>query len=174
MAPEIDAGEFRAGQRRDWDTASKGWRDWHELIDTRYPRRQRADGRDGDDREWRPGADRSAPASRGTVADCGAGRRAQRAASASVAPPGCSDACSATLRRARGRSSSSRRTRPPWISPRRVSTRRSRAGGNHLPSRTGRRRVSPHARPSSSPGLKMRDQPLWGCAERCAHALDSR
>ena len=34
MAPEIDAGEFRAGQRRDWNTASKGWRDWHELIDT--------------------------------------------------------------------------------------------------------------------------------------------
>lgn len=33
MAPEIDAGEFRAGQRRDWNTASKGWRDWHELID---------------------------------------------------------------------------------------------------------------------------------------------
>jgi SAM-dependent methyltransferase len=34
MAPEIEAGEFRAGQRRDWNTASKGWRDWHELIDT--------------------------------------------------------------------------------------------------------------------------------------------
>jgi SAM-dependent methyltransferase len=33
MAPQIDAGEFRAGQRRDWNTASKGWRDWHELID---------------------------------------------------------------------------------------------------------------------------------------------
>jgi SAM-dependent methyltransferase len=33
MATQIDAGEFRAGQRRDWDTASKGWRDWHELID---------------------------------------------------------------------------------------------------------------------------------------------
>jgi SAM-dependent methyltransferase len=34
MAPDIDASEFRAGQRRDWNTASKGWRDWHELIDT--------------------------------------------------------------------------------------------------------------------------------------------
>jgi SAM-dependent methyltransferase len=34
MAPEIDAGEFRAGQRRDWNTASKGWREWHDLIDT--------------------------------------------------------------------------------------------------------------------------------------------
>jgi enediyne biosynthesis protein CalE5 len=33
MAPQIDAGEFRAGQRRDWNTASKGWRDWNELID---------------------------------------------------------------------------------------------------------------------------------------------
>jgi SAM-dependent methyltransferase len=34
MAAEIDAGEFRAGQRRDWNTASKGWREWHDLIDT--------------------------------------------------------------------------------------------------------------------------------------------
>jgi enediyne biosynthesis protein CalE5 len=30
---EIDAGEFREGQRRDWDSASRGWRDWNELID---------------------------------------------------------------------------------------------------------------------------------------------
>ena len=27
-AAEIDAGEFREGQRRDWDTASRGWREW--------------------------------------------------------------------------------------------------------------------------------------------------
>ncbi|HEY1286643.1 MAG TPA: methyltransferase domain-containing protein [Solirubrobacterales bacterium] len=33
MNAEIDAGEFRAGQRRDWDSASKGWREWNELID---------------------------------------------------------------------------------------------------------------------------------------------
>ncbi|HEY7256033.1 MAG TPA: methyltransferase domain-containing protein [Solirubrobacterales bacterium] len=34
MSPaEIDAGEFRAGQRRDWDSASRGWREWNELID---------------------------------------------------------------------------------------------------------------------------------------------
>jgi SAM-dependent methyltransferase len=33
MNAEIDAGEFRAGQRRDWDSASKGWRKWNELID---------------------------------------------------------------------------------------------------------------------------------------------
>ena len=32
-AAEIDAGEFREGQRHDWNTASRGWRDWHELID---------------------------------------------------------------------------------------------------------------------------------------------
>ncbi|HEY1356049.1 MAG TPA: methyltransferase domain-containing protein [Solirubrobacterales bacterium] len=32
-APGIDAGEFREGQRRDWDTASRGWRDWNALID---------------------------------------------------------------------------------------------------------------------------------------------
>ncbi len=32
-AAEIDAGEFRAGQRRDWNTASEGWREWNELID---------------------------------------------------------------------------------------------------------------------------------------------
>jgi SAM-dependent methyltransferase len=30
---QIDAGEFRAGQRRDWETASKGWREWNKLID---------------------------------------------------------------------------------------------------------------------------------------------
>jgi enediyne biosynthesis protein CalE5 len=29
---QIDAGEFRAGQRRDWGTAAKGWHDWQELI----------------------------------------------------------------------------------------------------------------------------------------------
>jgi SAM-dependent methyltransferase len=28
----IDAGEFRATQRRDWGTAAKGWHDWQELI----------------------------------------------------------------------------------------------------------------------------------------------
>ena len=33
QAAPIDAGEFREGQRRDWDTASKGWREWNELID---------------------------------------------------------------------------------------------------------------------------------------------
>ena len=32
-AAEIDAGEFREGQRRDWDSASRGWREWNELID---------------------------------------------------------------------------------------------------------------------------------------------
>ena len=32
-AAEIDAGEFREGQRRDWDTASRGWREWNQLID---------------------------------------------------------------------------------------------------------------------------------------------
>src|SRR5436309_3293044 len=32
-ATQIDAGEFRAGQRRDWETASKGWREWNKLID---------------------------------------------------------------------------------------------------------------------------------------------
>ena len=32
-AAEIDAGEFREGQRRDWNTASRGWREWNELID---------------------------------------------------------------------------------------------------------------------------------------------
>jgi SAM-dependent methyltransferase len=30
---QIDAGEFRAGQQRDWEIASKGWREWNELID---------------------------------------------------------------------------------------------------------------------------------------------
>jgi SAM-dependent methyltransferase len=33
QAAPLDAGEFREGQRRDWDTASKGWREWNELID---------------------------------------------------------------------------------------------------------------------------------------------
>lgn len=28
-----DQQEFRAGQRRDWDEAAKGWRDWSEFID---------------------------------------------------------------------------------------------------------------------------------------------
>src|SRR5215470_12968345 len=32
-AAEIDAGEFREGQRRDWNSASRGWREWNELID---------------------------------------------------------------------------------------------------------------------------------------------
>ena len=32
-AAEIDAGEFREGQRRDWDSASRGWRKWNQLID---------------------------------------------------------------------------------------------------------------------------------------------
>jgi SAM-dependent methyltransferase len=32
-AAEIDAGEFRSGQRQDWDSASAGWRKWNELID---------------------------------------------------------------------------------------------------------------------------------------------
>ncbi len=32
-AAEIDAGEFRQGQRRDWNSASSGWRKWNELID---------------------------------------------------------------------------------------------------------------------------------------------
>jgi enediyne biosynthesis protein CalE5 len=29
----IDAGEFRSGQRQQWDTASAGWRRWNDLID---------------------------------------------------------------------------------------------------------------------------------------------
>ena len=33
-ATQIDAVEFRAGQRRDWGTAAKGWHDWQELIYT--------------------------------------------------------------------------------------------------------------------------------------------
>lgn len=33
-AKTIDAGEFRAGQKQQWDTAASGWRKWHELIDT--------------------------------------------------------------------------------------------------------------------------------------------
>ena len=32
-ASEIDPGEFRQGQRQDWNTASSGWRKWNELID---------------------------------------------------------------------------------------------------------------------------------------------
>jgi ubiquinone/menaquinone biosynthesis C-methylase UbiE len=32
-AERIDSSEFREGQRRDWDAASRGWRDWNELID---------------------------------------------------------------------------------------------------------------------------------------------
>jgi len=32
-ATQIDAGEFRAKQRRDWEVASKGWRAWNERID---------------------------------------------------------------------------------------------------------------------------------------------
>ena len=31
-ATKIDAGEFRATQRRDWGTAAKGWHDWQDLI----------------------------------------------------------------------------------------------------------------------------------------------
>jgi SAM-dependent methyltransferase len=30
---QIDATEFRARQRTDWDSASTGWKAWHELID---------------------------------------------------------------------------------------------------------------------------------------------
>ena len=33
MATQIDQREFRAVQRRDWNEASKGWRDWSEFID---------------------------------------------------------------------------------------------------------------------------------------------
>jgi SAM-dependent methyltransferase len=33
-ATQIDAPEFRARQRQDWDRASQGWKSWHELIDT--------------------------------------------------------------------------------------------------------------------------------------------
>jgi enediyne biosynthesis protein CalE5 len=33
MNTGIDADEFRSGQRRDWDTASSGWRKWNKLID---------------------------------------------------------------------------------------------------------------------------------------------
>jgi SAM-dependent methyltransferase len=29
----VDQQEFRAGQRRDWDQASKGWREWSDFID---------------------------------------------------------------------------------------------------------------------------------------------
>lgn len=31
-ATRIDAGEFRSGQRRDWDTAAQGWQSWQEFI----------------------------------------------------------------------------------------------------------------------------------------------
>jgi enediyne biosynthesis protein CalE5 len=31
---QMDAGEFRSRQRQDWNTASQGWRDWSELIDS--------------------------------------------------------------------------------------------------------------------------------------------
>ncbi len=30
---QIDAGEFRAGQRQQWDIAATGWKKWSELID---------------------------------------------------------------------------------------------------------------------------------------------
>jgi enediyne biosynthesis protein CalE5 len=30
----IDAGEFRSGQRQQWNTAASGWRKWSELIDS--------------------------------------------------------------------------------------------------------------------------------------------
>jgi enediyne biosynthesis protein CalE5 len=33
-AGAIDAGEFRAGQRQQWNTAATGWRKWSELIDS--------------------------------------------------------------------------------------------------------------------------------------------
>src|SRR5215210_8670269 len=32
-AKAIDAGEFRQGQRKQWNTAATGWRKWSELID---------------------------------------------------------------------------------------------------------------------------------------------
>ena len=32
-AKSIDAGEFRSGQRQQWDTAATGWRKWNDLID---------------------------------------------------------------------------------------------------------------------------------------------
>jgi enediyne biosynthesis protein CalE5 len=32
-ARSIDAGEFRAGQRQQWNSAATGWRKWSELID---------------------------------------------------------------------------------------------------------------------------------------------
>jgi SAM-dependent methyltransferase len=31
-ATQIDAGEFRAGQRRDWNNAAEGWKTWQELM----------------------------------------------------------------------------------------------------------------------------------------------
>src|SRR6476659_11246151 len=33
-AKSIDPGEFREGQRKQWDTAAGGWRKWNELIDS--------------------------------------------------------------------------------------------------------------------------------------------
>jgi enediyne biosynthesis protein CalE5 len=32
-AKAIDAGEFRSGQRKQWNSAATGWRKWNELID---------------------------------------------------------------------------------------------------------------------------------------------
>lgn len=32
-ARSVEAGEFRAGQRQQWNTAATGWRKWNELID---------------------------------------------------------------------------------------------------------------------------------------------
>jgi SAM-dependent methyltransferase len=33
QATQVNQDEFRAGQRRDWNEASKGWRDWSDFID---------------------------------------------------------------------------------------------------------------------------------------------
>ena len=33
-AKSVDPGEFRAGQRKQWDSAATGWRKWSEMIDT--------------------------------------------------------------------------------------------------------------------------------------------
>ena len=33
QATQIDQQDFRAGQRRDWNEASKGWREWSDFID---------------------------------------------------------------------------------------------------------------------------------------------
>jgi SAM-dependent methyltransferase len=32
-AKSIDAGEFRSGQKKQWDVAASGWRKWNDLID---------------------------------------------------------------------------------------------------------------------------------------------